>query len=238
MIISGTRLVGGRYAGSGAAVAAPAAAPLTVIGEPYGGGYFAGNYVLGATTFALIIAPINGTSQIGTSTGQYAKRSNGLGGGTKGDIYTSDSDGLNASKYFGNPSFFGGSTNWSLSVNKNSTYWELTHPTSIFRINGFSGWYIPSLNELNLIVNNLHPSTTTAPLFQTGGAQALNAPNNGGDNSITTGMWSSSTRKIGTVWYQWAWEAAGGIYSPVQTGNFYTSFFRHRAIRRIDRATL
>lgn len=238
MIIQGTRLVGGRFVGSGATVSAAPAPLLTTIGEPYGGGYFAGNYTSGSVTYALIIAPISGSSQIGTNTGQYAKRSNGLGGGTKGDIYTSNSDGLNASSYYANPSFFGGSSGWSTSVNKNSVYWELRHPTSLFRINGFTGWYIPSIDELTVIVNNLHPSTTTAALFQTGGAQALNAPNNGGDNSITTGMWSSTTRKIGTAWYQWAWEAAGGIYSPVQTGNFYTSFFRHRAIRRIDRATL
>lgn len=249
MIIQGTRLVGGRYVGSTGTPAAAPAPLLTTIGEPYGGGYYAGDYVLGSTTFALIIAPINGTPEVtnwaGTNTGQYAKRANGIGGGTKGDIYTSDSDGLNASSYLGNPSAFGGSTGWATSVNAGSTHWQLRHPTSLYRINGFTGWYIPSKNELITIVNNLHPSTTTAPLFQTGGAQALNAPNNGGDNSITTGMWSSTTRAINSgsplfknTWYTWAWEAAGGIYSPIQTGNFTTSFFRHRAIRRIDRATL
>ena len=118
-----------------------------VLGEPWGGGYFAG-YIShtadGSPTHALIVAP-GATGATGTgytlTTNLAWKTANTTTAGTT--------------------SAFDGAVNTAAMV----TAGIADHPAANFcvglSIGGFTDWYLPSISELDIAYFNLKPSTTS-----------------------------------------------------------------------------
>lgn len=117
-----------------------------VIGEPFGGGYFAG-YIShtadGNPTHALIVAP--------SATGAT---------GTGYTLTTNLAWKTSASATVGTASTFDGAANTAAMV----TAGIADHPAAQFCVNlsigGFTDWYLPARYELEIAYFNLKPSTT------------------------------------------------------------------------------
>ncbi len=118
------------------------------IGAAFGGGYFAGQYVDGSTTYNLILAPI--------ATGRNASV----------QYKTSDSSDTNPPSQ--NSVYGGTATN---------TFNDPLHPAFQWAkgltIATFSDWYIPSIDELFIVMYNLGQDWTTATAFQAGGSERI-----------------------------------------------------------------
>lgn len=184
------------------------------IGERFQGGYYAGEYVLNGVTYYIILGDKANEIRAGGVTGA-------LYGVANYQLYVSENDGLF-------------NTNWIAQIGKtkpntNSEYYKIRQKN----LSGTTDWYYPSKNELELIIQNLYPTTTSAPLFKTGGSQALGTSN-------PTGYWTSSIRSIynypaGRSWYLWASETkyGGGMYSPPYGNNVQEYLFYFRPIRKV-----
>ena len=115
-----------------------------VLGEPFGGGFFAG-YIShtadGNPTHCLIVAP----------------RATGASGGSY-PITTSLKWKTSQTTTAGTTSLFDGAAN-SASMN------DASHPAAQFcealNIGGFTDWYLPALYELDIAYENLKPNTTS-----------------------------------------------------------------------------
>ena len=118
-----------------------------VIGEPFGGGYFAGyisHTANGSPTHALIVAPretgATGTGYTLSTAWQYK---------TAGTATT------------GTDSVFDGAANTAAMV----TAGIADHPAAQFcnnlSIGGFADWYLPSYAEMNIAYFNLKPTTNS-----------------------------------------------------------------------------
>jgi hypothetical protein len=128
-----------------------------VIGEPFGGGFFAG-YIShtadGSPTHALIVAPretgATGTGYTLTTNPQWADQNVAVPA---------------SSTLIGASSVFDGKANTDLmmSLIADSTYSAGAFPAAQFcadlSIGGFSDWYLPSRWELDIAYFNLKPST-------------------------------------------------------------------------------
>lgn len=144
------------------------------VGQPLQGGYFAGKYSLGGTTYNLIVAPL--------ATGQSSQQ---FSTNTSSGYTATNSDGLTNSNNSNNSNF--PAAQWTRSRN----------------IGGYTDWYLASINELCTVYYFLKPGTatndtasgsnpnavspqpvstnftsgnpaqTTATAFRTGGAEAL-----------------------------------------------------------------
>jgi hypothetical protein len=194
--------------------------PPTVIGQVFGGGFYAGQIgVGGVATHYLVVGPV--------STAENAsiqwKTTNTTTAGTS--------------------SVIDGPTN---SSNMNNA----SHPAAQFceglTIGGFSDWYMPAKNELEVCYYNLKPTTlsnntssgtntnavpsrpsnytagtpaqTSAAAFQTGGAE---------DFSISAVYWSSTQGVTYSAWWQ-------DFDNGSQATNGYKSYSRRvRAVRRV-----
>lgn len=215
-------LLGTRGAGSarGFGFAGSKSAP-TIIGQAYGGGYYAGQISTagtGVADFYLIVAPLSS----GQSSGKQWKTSNTSTAGTSSSI--------------------DGPTN---SANMN----DASHPAAQFceglSIGGFSDWYMPAKNELEICYYNLKPTSganntgyginpnavpsrgsgytsgtpgiTSASDFQSGGAQAFSAV------EYWTSTEFSSGSALGQIFDN------GTQYNEAKT---YTGFLV-RAVRRV-----
>jgi len=106
------------------------------VGLPYGGGYYAGKIVTGGVTYALIVAP---KAQGGESNSLAWKTSQSTTTGT-----TSINDGL-------------ANTNAMIAAGAEA------HPAANFcnnlSINGYSDWYLPAKDELEILYRYLKPTT-------------------------------------------------------------------------------
>ena len=200
-----------------------------VIGEPWGGGYFAG-YIShtadGNPTHALIVAP-RATGATGTgytlTTNLAWKTANTTTAGTT--------------------SSFDGAVNTAAMV----TAGIANHPAAQFcknlSIGGFTDWYLPARYELDIAYFNLKPSTTanntswgsniySVPRRDSNNTAsypaqtALTAFNTTAEAFIAVSHWSSSELNAGSGWL-----VNFGIGS--QVGNIKTGSFRVRAFRRI-----
>ena len=197
----------------------------TTIGQAFGGGFWAGQISTagnGIADYNLVIAPVAS----GQSTKQW-KTSNTSTAGTS--------------------SVIDGPTN---SANMNNA----THPAAQFceglTIGGFSDWYMPAKNELEVCYYNLKPTTslndtnsgtnTNAVPSRGSNYTSSGAPfqtsatdfKSGGAEAFSTGTYWSSTQASGALADYYAWRQFlfySGAQNPELKGNGY----RVRAVRRV-----
>jgi hypothetical protein len=116
--------------------------PFTVIGGPSGGGFWAGDISTTANSVAthhLVIGPLS-TAQAGTTL-QYKNAGTDVGGGGAG-------------------SFIDGPQNTAdMVADGNSTVYPAAHFCNNLSLGGFSDWYMPAKNELEVCYRNLKPTT-------------------------------------------------------------------------------
>jgi hypothetical protein len=116
----------------------------TTFGEAFGGGYYAGDFVLNGATYVVLVAPkASGetTSVLSSSTNQYF-------GNDNDSVYDT-----NSLKAFGSAA-----ANW----------------VKALTIGGFTDWAIPAVNVMKMISTNLNPASANTPaLFKTGGTEAM-----------------------------------------------------------------
>lgn len=202
------------------------------IGSSYGGGYFGGQINDGGSIYDLIVAP--------RATGQYA--GGGSGGTPTGVVYKTSQSADVPSATFQNEVYGYGATTAGN---------DAAHPAFQFArslsIGGFSDWYIPAKNELEILYYNLKPNTTpndtsggtnpnavparpsnytsgnpaqtTVTAYQTGGSEVF---------SIANGYWSSSESSLTTAAWGQGFSNGNQSYGLKDTNTEYA-----RAIRRV-----
>ena len=194
--------------------------PVPTIGESYAGGYFAGQISYngdGVATHNLVVAPLS-SGQLQTTW----KTSNTISYGTFSDV-----DGLANSDSMNNTS----------------------HPSAYFcrglTIGGYTDWYLPAKNELEVLYYNLKPGTLnnstssgnnpnavpTHGNYSTGTPGQTSATDfrSGGTHALAQGNYWASTEATNSAnaWRQ-------GFTDGSQSGTFSKSGnnFRARAIRK------
>jgi hypothetical protein len=185
-----------------------------IAGTPFEGGFYAGRYRIGEDTFALIVSP----KASGTLKGQWGK----LGKDVEG------------ARSFGD-----GRANTGAMAAAGSA---LAKKAMALDINGFSDWYIPARDELELIYRHLKPTAdanfrlsgdnpsatpptwpysadaptqTTDEAFRKGGAEALD----------DDWHWSSTQYSALSAWVQTFSDGCQHLANKGGTG-------RARAVRR------
>jgi len=197
---------------------------LLAVGDAYQGGYFAGKISTagtGVADFNLVVAPL--------SSGQFGpaqwKNSNTATPGADSDIN-------------------GPQNTADMVADGNSTVYPCAHFCNDLVAGGFSDWYMPAKNELEICYFNLKPTTTanntsvgtnpnavparasnytsgtpaqtSAAVFQTGGAEAF----------FVARYWHSTEFNAQGAAIQAF--SSGNQYGRFKTGNYYV-----RAIRRV-----
>lgn len=200
----------------------PAEPAPTVIGQAYAGGFWAGNIgISGVATHHIVVGPLS-SSQFGPNQWKNV--------GTTTPGADSDIDGPQNTA--------------DMVADGNSTVYPCAHFCNDLVVGGFSDWYMPAKNELEVCFFNLKPTTdtnstssginpnavpertsnytsgnpaqTSAVAFQTGGTEAF------GDN----GYWSSS--EFSTTLAKRQDFIFSGQYNAGKTTSY-----RVRAIRRV-----
>ena len=197
-------------------------APPTVIGEAYGGGYYAGQIgVSSVATHYLIVAPLSsGQSNLAWKNANTA--TTGADSVIDGPQNTAD-----------------------MVADGSSTVYPAAHFCNDAVIGGYSDWYMPALNELEVCYFNLKPNTTNN--VTTDGINANAVPARA--SNYTTGnpaqtssvlfkvdaaqqfsidnYWSSSESSSTAAWRQYFGNGDQTNYGSKSTANLV------RAIRRI-----
>lgn len=210
------------YGPSAFSAASNSVTPTMAIGEAFGGGFFAGQIgVSGVATHNLVIGPVASAQ---SSSKEYKNANTATAGADSvidGPQNTAD-----------------------IVADGNSTVYPAAHFCNDLVIGGFSDWYLPAKNELEVCYFNLKPTTTSnntasginanavparasnytagnpaqtsATAFQTGNTEAFFAGVH----------WSSTEISATTAGDQGF--GAGTQYSSLKTGSDYV-----RAIRRV-----
>lgn len=168
----------------------------TVLGQVFGGGYYAGDFVMGATTYAVIVAPAS-YELSGNLTNNNNQTTN-----SSADDSVSDTTALTVGNATGSAGFIVGNV-------------------KALTIGGFNDWQVPSLNVLKLIWNNLRPSLATAPAqYKTGGAEAFTESYywTSTANNYTTTYQDPATPNYGNVTTVTGPYSASGTYFPGSNG--------------------
>jgi len=121
-------------------VARTLVAPVPVIGSAFGGGFFAGQISTagnGIADYNLVIGPAASADTL-----KIWKNANS-------DTVGADSD------------FDGAANTANIVADGNSTVYPAAHFCNDLVIGGFSDWYMPSKNELEICYFNLKPTTTS-----------------------------------------------------------------------------
>ena len=207
------------YGPSPLSAASNSASPVA-IGDAFGGGFFAGQISTVTTnvaSFNLVVGPA-ASAQIGS---KQWKTSNTTTAGTT--------------------SVIDGPTN---STNMNNA----SHPAAQFceglTIGGFSDWYMPAKNELEVCYYNLKPTTTSNNTSSGINANAIPArasnytagdpaqtsatafKDTGAEDFLTADYWSSTENSATTAWYQ-------ALNTGYQNNSNKTNSVYVRAVRRV-----
>ena len=182
-------------------------APVPVIGSAFGGGYFAGQISTagnGVATHNLVIAPVAS----GESSSKQWKTSNTSTAGTS--------------------SVIDGPTN---SSNMNNA----THPAAQFceglSIGGFSDWYMPAKNELEVCYYNLKPTTQSNNTLS--GTNTNAVPSRGSNYTSGTPAQTSATDFKDTGSEDFAadsyWSSTEGFATAAWNQTFANGYQRYYA---------
>ena len=198
---------------------------LPVIGASFGGGFYAGQIgVSGVATHLLVVGPLSSAQTTSTQWKNATTATSGADSAIDGPQNTAD-----------------------MVADGNSTVYPAAHFCNDLTIGGFSDWYMPAKNELEVCYYNLKPDATanntggtngvnpnaipprasnytagtpgitSAVIFQTGNAQAFSAPNF---------YWSSTETAATTALRQY-------FYTGNQANGTKNSYLHVRGIRRV-----
>ena len=189
----------------------------SVAGAAYQGGFFAGKIVVGGSTYALVVAP----KASGENTSKQWKTSNDTTAGT-----LSLNDGLSNSNAMNNAS----------------------HPAAQFcralTIGGYSDWYLPSRDELEIVYRNCKPDSTAnntssganSNSLPIGAAYTASNPTTsvsaayvtGGAEDFSTGTyyWSSTEYAATYAWFQFFGNGSQSNFSKTTSNSV-------RAVRKV-----
>ena len=208
-------------------ITTPEAAP-TVIGQSYGGGYYGGQIGASSTaTHYLVVGP-----RASAQSGSLLKYKNGNNTNPAGDA-SSVTDGPQNTA--------------NIVADANSTVYPAAHFCNDLSTGGYSDWYLPAKNELEVLYYNLKPDTTNNDTSYGINANAIPAR----ASNYTTGTpartsltdwqlpsgaecfqygsgsyWSSSTAGSSGGWSLRFWQ--GTMYQGYKTNTGYV-----RAIRKV-----
>ena len=194
-----------------------------VIGEAYGGGFYAGQIgVSGVATHNLVVGPVASAEN---SSKQYKNANTATAGADSvidGPQNTAD-----------------------IVADGNSTVYPAGHFCNDLVIGGFSDWYMPAKNELDVCYFNLKPTTqsnntasginpnavparasnyTSGTPAQTSAAVFITST--GAEAFASASYWVSTEYSAGLALFQ-------GFYNGYQYRNYKTGGLRVRAIRRV-----
>jgi hypothetical protein len=188
-----------------------------ILGTPFGGGYYAGRIRVGDDTFALIAAP--------KAAGEHGGLWNGNNKAVAGAL-----------------SFFDGAANTAAMVEAGS---ELAKWARELAIGGFTDWYLPSRDELELCYRAFKPtveenfcgSGDNPSSVPVGYAYSLGAPartafelfQDGGREAFDDTWYWSSTQYAGGESYAWSQYFGDGYQSITHKDDE----LRARAVRRL-----
>ena len=207
------------------------------IGEAFGGGFYAGNIVEGGTEYYIIVAP--------KSSGENSSK----------EFKTSNTAAPSATQTLNNGP--------AASSSMNSAAYPAAQFCEGLTIGGFSDWYLPARDELELCYRNLKPGTTannttnrgkssiTYPegndlSVDTQGVNRNSNPTGGAYTTFTpsqtsvTAFITGGTEAFASSGYYWSsseFEPANawwqGFINGFQNGNFKNNYFYVRAVRRV-----
>ena len=197
---------------------------VPVVGSAYGGGFFAGQIgVSGIATHNLVVGPVASAE---SSSKQYKNVNTAVSGAD---------------------SFIDGPQNTAdMIAHGNSTVYPAAHFCNDLVVGGFSDWYMPAMNELEVCYYNLKPTTTSN--VTSSGININAVPSRGSNYTAGTPAQTSAAdfKSTGTEDFvnNIYWSSTENVVSApsayAQTfndGNQYDtqkdSFFRVRAIRRV-----
>lgn len=194
----------------------------TIIGQAYGGGYYAGQIgVSGVATHYLVVGPLSTAQNTSLQWKNANTATSGADSAIDGPQNTAD-----------------------MVADGNSTVYPAAHFCNDLVIGGFSDWYMPAKNELDVCYFNLKPTTndndtssginpnavparasnytlgsptqTSAVAFQSGGAEPF----------IANNYWNSTEFSAANALLQ-------DFYAGIQQSATKENFFRVRAVRRV-----
>ena len=197
--------------------------PLPAIGDAYEGGFFAGQIgVSGVATHNLVVGPV-ASAQAGTTL-KY-KNVNTATAGADSDID-------------------GPQNTADIVADGNSTVYPAGHFCNDLVIGGFSDWYMPAKNELEICYYNLKPTTdanntgsginaNAVPARASGytagdpaQTSATNFKNTGAEDFTTANYWCSTENSATNAWVQ-----DFNLGDQSSAGKTYAG--RVRAVRRV-----
>jgi hypothetical protein len=195
--------------------------PLPNIGAAYEGGFFAGQIDQSGTIYNLVVGPVASAQ---SSLIKY-KNANTATAGADSDID-------------------GPQNTADIVADGNSTVYPAGHFCNDLVIGGFSDWYMPAKNELDVCYYNLKPTTagndtsvginpnavpartsnyTTGNPAQT---SATNFQSTGTEDFLLADYWSSTEGSATGAWLQ-------TFFGGGQTNYSKSSSYRVRAVRRV-----
>jgi hypothetical protein len=197
--------------------------PPLVIGQAFGGGFFAGQIgVSGVATHNLVIGPVASAQNSSITYKSTNTATTGADSVINGPQNTAD-----------------------MVAGGNSTVYPSAHFCNDLVVGGFSDWYMPAKNELEVCYYNLKPTTTNnttggsginanavparASKYTTGNpaqTSATDFKSTGAEDFETVSYWSSTDATTANAWEQ-------DFNNGYQTSNGKYYSFRVRAVRRV-----
>jgi hypothetical protein len=196
-------------------------APVPTIGSALGGGFFAGQIDQSGTIYNLVIGPVASAE----SSGKQYKNANTATAGADSVID-------------------GPQNTADIVADGNSTVYPAGHFCNNLVIGGFSDWYMPAKNELEVCYYNLKPTTQTNNTSS--GINANAVPSRGSNYTAGTPAQTSATDFKNTgaedfaadvYWSSTEYSASAAswqyFYNGYQGFNTKVTSFRVRAVRRL-----